>query len=372
MTKESEIPGRLDWLILLIMTALLMFSVPIVYSASSTIGFTKYGSSEKFLMSQVLRVFVALAITIIISRIDYHRYKSINKKILYMGISLLLLVFVMGSKMKGASRWLNLGAFSFQPSEFAKFALVIYLAAWLSDNQDRLNNFKEGIAPALLSIGIICGLIFLQPNFSTATIIGCISIMILYAGNIPTRFLGFIGLFSGIGIAIYGISAPYRVKRLLSYIGSDSATKDSNHQLKQAILAFGNGGFFGVGAGQSHMRDLFLPESYGDFISAIIGEEYGFIGIMFIMALFIIFTLRGLRIAKHAPDKCGSLLAFGITITISIYAFVNIGVNCGILPTTGLPLPFLSYGGTAVILSAIAVGILLNISSQAGLFPAKK
>lgn len=126
MTKESEIPGRLDWLILLIMTALLMFSVPIVYSASSTIGFTKYGSSEKFLMSQVLRVFVALAITILISRIDYHRYKSMNKKILYSGISLLLLVFVMGSKMKGASRWLNLGAFSFQPSEFAKFALVIF------------------------------------------------------------------------------------------------------------------------------------------------------------------------------------------------------------------------------------------------------
>lgn len=199
-------------------------------------------------------------------------------------------------------------------------------------------------------------------------VISIIMLCMLFVGNVKMQY--FLTIF-GIGISllgVYGVSAAYRMKRIMSYIGlGDDGS--SNYQLKQALIAFANGGLFGVGPGQSNQRDKFLPESYSDFISSIIGEEYGFFGILVMMTLFALFLFRGLRIARFAPDRFGSMLAFGITITISAYAFVNVGVNCGVLPTTGLPLPFLSYGGTAVFFSASAVGILLNIASQSGMFP---
>jgi len=369
--KPSEIPGKIDWLIFFIATALLLFSVPFVYSASAYVASQKFGSTEGIVMGQIFRVCVSLGCIIFFARIDYHRYKHYAKLLYIIGIGALLLVLVVGVKTKGAARWIDLGGLSIQPSEYAKYALVIFIATWLSDNFSKLNDFKKGLLPVLAAGGLVIGLIALQPNFSTAMVISIIMLSMLFVGNVKMQY--FLTIF-GVGISllgIYGVSAQYRMKRIMSYIGMGD-DGSSNYQLKQALIAFANGGLFGVGPGQSNQRDKFLPESYSDFISSIIGEEYGFFGILIMMTLFGLFLYRGLRIARFAPDRFGSMLAFGITITISAYAFVNVGVNCGVLPTTGLPLPFLSYGGTAVLFSAAAVGILLNVASQSGMFPKSK
>ena len=369
--KVTEIPGKIDWLIFFIATALLLFSVPFVYSASAYVASQKFGSSEEIVMSQILRVGISLGCIIAFARIDYHRYKHYSKLLYFIGIAALVIVLFIGAKTKGAVRWLNLGGMSVQPSEYAKYALVMYISAWLSDNFNKMNDFKKGILPVLGAGALVIGLIALQPNFSTAFVISVIVLSMLFVGNVKLHY--FLIVFGGAVslLGLYGISAQYRMKRIMSFLGLGD-NQDGNYQLQQALIAFANGGFFGVGRGQSNQRDKFLPESYSDFISSIIGEEYGFFGILMMVTLFGLFLYRGLRIARFAPDRFGSMLAFGITITISAYAFVNIGVNCGILPTTGLPLPFLSYGGTAVLFSACAVGILLNIASQSGMFPVAK
>ena len=369
--KITEIPGKIDWLIFLIVTALLLFSVPFVYSASAYVANQKFGSPEGIVMGQMLRVGLSLGIIILVARFDYHHYKHYARLLYTMGIGALIIVLFVGAKTKGAVRWIDVGGVSIQPSEIAKFTLVIFIAAWLSDNFHKMNDFKKGILPVLGAAGLVIGLIALQPNFSTAFVISIIVLSMLFVGNVKMHY--FLTIF-GIAISllgVYGVSAQYRMKRIMSFLGM-SDNQDGNYQLQQALIAFANGGFFGVGPGQSNQRDKFLPESYSDFISSIIGEEYGFFGILIMMTLFGLFLYRGLRIARFAPDRFGSMLAFGITITISAYAFVNVGVNCGILPTTGLPLPFLSYGGTAVLISAAAVGILLNIASQSGMFPTVK
>ena len=371
MIMKSEIPGRMDWLIFTIAAALLFFSVPFVYSASAFISAAKFGSSEKIVWQHLLRVLFSFMVIIFFIRFDYHRLKLYSKLIYSFGIGLLLMVFAVGTKTKGAARWIDLGPVSFQPSEFAKFALVIYIASWLADNYDKMQDFKKGVAPILAACVGVIALIALQPNFSTAMVISIICITMLFVGNLPLKTFGFIFVGGITALGFYGVSAEYRMQRILSYLGM-STNEAANYQLKQALIAFANGGIFGVGPGQSNQRDKFLPESYSDFISSIIGEEYGFIGILAVMTLFGLFLYRGLRIARFAPDRFGSMLAFGITMTIASYAFVNVGVNCGILPTTGLPMPFLSYGGTAVFFSAGAIGILLNISSQSGMFPSKK
>jgi cell division protein FtsW len=365
-------PGRIDWLIMLITAALLLFSVPFVYSASASFADIRLGSSEKLVWKHAIRVIIAVAIVVVFARIDYHVWKKWSKYLLYGGFASLVLVFFVGSRMKGASRWIHFGPINFQPSELAKFALVIYVAAWIADNHHRLDDLKKGLLPILGIIGMICGLIALQPNFSTASVIAIIMGIMLFAGNVRLKHLLAIGGITLIAGSLYAVSASYRMKRILAFLGSSDAGPEGetvNYQLQQALLALGNGGLLGVGVGQSHQRDMFLPESYGDFISSIIGEEYGFVGITMVLLCFTLILYRGLRIARTAPDLFGRMLALGITITMCIYAFVNAGVNCGLLPTTGLPMPFLSYGGSAVLFSAAAMGILLNISARSGMFP---
>ena len=369
--KITEIPGKIDWLILFIVTALLLFSIPFVYSASAYVASQKFGSTEGIVTGQILRVGISLVCIIAFSQFDYHRYKHYSKLLYIIGIGALVIVLFVGAKTKGAVRWIDLGGVSIQPSEYAKFALVIFIAAWLSDNFNKLNDFKKGLLPVLGASTLVIALIALQPNFSSAFVISVIVLSMLFVGNVRLQyFITILGVAISL-LGIYGVSAEYRMKRIMSFIGMGDS-HSTNYQLEQALIAFANGGFFGVGPGQSNQRDKFLPESYSDFISSIIGEEYGFFGIFIMITLFGLFLYRGLRVARFAPDRFGSMLAFGITITISAYAFVNVGVNCGILPTTGLPLPFLSYGGTAVLFSAMAVGILLNIASQSGMFPDTK
>jgi cell division protein FtsW len=275
---------------------------------------------------------------------------------------------LIGSNINGAYRWIFIGPINFQPSEIAKFALIIHISKLLSERQEVIKSFKLGLLPPLMWTMIICFLIALQPNFSSAIVIYLIAIILLFVGNTNFLHLLSLGLSFLFGAFIYAISATYRMQRLLTYIGlatnQESVNSSADFQIKQAILGFGNGGFWGLGPGQSKQAHLFLPESYGDFIFSIIGEEYGFIGVGFIILVFALILYRGFRIAKNAPDNFGYFLATGITVTFSIYAFVSAGVNCGLLPPTGIPMPFISYGGTALVIYSFIIGILLNISRQ--------
>lgn len=352
----------------------MLFSVAFVYSASASFSTARFGSSEKLFWSHGIRVLLGLAVTIIFAKIDYHIWQRYSKSLLMVSIGFLLYVLVAGVTIKGATRWVDIGIINFQPSELAKFGLVIHLAAMLAERQEYIKNFRYGFLPMLLWIGMVCGLIAAQPNLSTASVIFLISMLVIFVGNANVLHLMAIG---GLGFAAavgYGLSAQYRLNRLMAFFGveGNSTAEAVGYQLKQALLAFGSGGVFGVGPGQSRQRDWFLPESYGDFIFSIVGEEYGFLGVALILGAFGVILWRGVIVAGKAPDDFGKFLSAGITFTLGIYAFINAGVTCGLLPTTGLPMPFISYGGTAILFSAAALGILLNISAQAGVYPRKQ
>jgi len=372
ISQHSSLPlGRIDWFILVAIVGLMTFSVAFVYSASSSFSAVKFGSSESLFWKHSVRVLIGVVLIFVFARIDYRVYQKFAKPLLLLGVFLLVAVLFVGPQIKGAKRWIYLGSITFQPSEYAKFALIIFLAAYMSTYHEQITRFKDRFVPMLIWVGIVCGLVALQPNMSTATVIFMIAVTMLFVGGTNPFHLGAV---LGAGIILgggYALSAEYRLKRIFAYLGigeENKVTETISYQLDQALIAFANGGFWGVGAGQSRQREWFLPESYGDFIFSVVGEEYGFIGVSIILCAFMLIVWRGTIIAGRAPDKFGFLLASGITCTLGYYAFINAGVTCGLLPTTGLPMPFISYGGTSVFFSAAAIGILLNISAHTGIY----
>jgi cell division protein FtsW len=277
---------------------------------------------------------------------------------------------IVGGETKGVSRWLRFSNFGFQPSEFAKYALLFHLATLIAWKKDNVRDFKKGFLPMLVWIALVTILVMAQPNFSMGAMIFGLSGMMLFVGRARMSHLLGVFLVGIVVFSVYMMSAEYRQKRILAFFSGESETAaHSNYQLRQGIYGFANGGMFGVGPGESKQRDLFLPESYGDFVFAIVGEEYGFLGTSAVMGLFLFMMVRGLKIARYAEDDFGRNLAVAITSAITLYAVVNAGVTLGLLPTTGLPMPFISYGGSAMVFSAFAVGVLLNISSQTILHP---
>lgn len=360
--------SHIDWLILLPIVGLLMFSVAFVYSASSSFAMVKYGSSEQLFWNHAIRVLLGMGLLIFCAKLDYHFWERSTSSIMMIAIGFLIVVFFVGVEAKGASRWVRFGPVNFQPSELAKYAVVFHTAAILAQRKIFVRDWRKSILPVMLWTLPVIGLIALQPNFSTALVIFMITIVMLFLADVDVKHLAII-LGGGLAVGgVYAVSATYRLERLKVYLGFGSSDAPVRYQIDQALIAFGNGGITGAGPGQSRQRDWFLPESYGDFIFSIVGEEYGFIGICLLLGAFVLVMWRGYGVARKAPDAFGRLLAAGITTTLAIYAFVNAGVTCGLLPTTGLPMPFISYGGSAVFFSAIAVGTLLNISSQAGVW----
>lgn len=358
--------SHIDWFILLPVVALMLFSIAFVYSASATIAEVKFGSAEELFLKHALRIGLGLLVIIAFSKIDYHHYRKLSKPFLILAVILLVVVLFMDPLNK-VSRWINIGPVSFQPSELAKFAMVFHFATLMDKKKDQIRELKEGYMPFIIWTGIICLLIALQPNFSTTIVIYLIAVSMLFIGNAKfTHLLSTVVVSALAGLAYLGLKGSYRLERLMAYFGDGSAYMEDNinYQLNQALLAMGSGGFFGVGPGHSRQSHFYLPESYGDFIFSIVGEEYGFIGVTIILALFLFIFWRGMIAAKRAPDEYGYFLGAGIVITFAYYVFVNAGVNSGLLPTTGLPMPFISYGGTAVLFYSAAIGVLLNISSQ--------
>ena len=362
--------NHIDILTLIAVLTLMLLSLGIVYSASATYALAKYGESEKMLLSHAIKVLLGMVGIFIGMGIDYHKLQRLTKLAVIGAIGLLLVTLILGGEAKGATRWLRYSSIGIQPSEFAKYALLFHLCTLIAVKGELMRDFKHGFVPMMVWIGAVTGLVLLQPNFSMGAMIFVLSMLLLYIGRAKFSHLSLTFAVLVPLLALYMLSAEYRRARLMAFFsGTSSATGRGHYQLWQGILGFGNGGIFGVGPGESKQRDFFLPESYGDFVFSIVGEEYGFIGTMFFMILFLTIMLRGFKIAKHAGDVFGRNLAIAITCAITLYALINAGVTLGLFPTTGLPMPFVSYGGSSMVFSSCAIGVLLNISSQTDLHP---
>lgn len=342
--------------------ALMLLGLIIVMSASSTYSVIRFDSVFHLFNSHLFKVGIAFVFMILFSMIPYEIYKSYCKPLMIIITIVLIITLIIAPNIKGAGRWLNLGIVSIQPADIARLFLIIHLAFMLEDKQDKLEDFQHGFMPMFIWVVLISSLIILQPNISTGLLLVLISLAVLYVGgaklkHILNSFLVFITA-GGIAAMIY----PHSRERILSFINSILNGSDINLQVKQALYSLGSGGLFGVGVGNSMQSNLFLPEAYGDFIFAILGEELGFVGVVFVLLSYLLLFIAGILIAKKTIDTFGQLLAFGITISIISYAFVNVGVTTGLLPTTGLPLPFISYGGTSLLFLCIGIGILINIA----------
>jgi cell division protein FtsW len=342
--------------------ALTLLGLIIVMSASSTYSILKFDDVFHLFNSHVFKVILGIGLMILFCFIPYDLYKEYSKPAIIIITGVLFLTLFFAPEVKGAGRRFELGFFSFQPSDAAKLILMIHLAALMVAKKDSISNFKHGFLYLFFWVIMVAGLILVQPNVSNAVLLVAISLTMMYVGGAKLGHIASTTFFSLIAGGAAAMIFPHSRGRILTFINSFSNGGDINLQVKQALYGLGSGGVFGVGMGHSRQSNLFLPEAYGDFIFAIFGEELGFIGSVLLLVCFVIFFFAGVLIAKKTKDPFGQLLAFGITFSITLYAFVNIAVATGFFPTTGLPLPFISYGGTSLTFICISVGILVNIA----------
>ncbi|MCU9612197.1 stage V sporulation protein E [Caldibacillus lycopersici] len=353
-----------DFVLVMIILSLLSLGLIMVYSASAIWADYHFEDSFYFAKRQLLFAVVGVIAMFFIMNIDYWTWRTWSKVILIICFVLLIAVLIpgIGNVRNGSRSWIGIGAFSIQPSEFMKLAMIIFLAKYLSVNQKKITSFKKGLLPTLTLVFTAFGLIMLQPDLGTGTVmIGTCIIMIFISGARILHFVG-LGLLGVAGFVALIASAPYRIKRITAFMDPWQDPQGDGFQIIQSLFAIGPGGLFGLGLGQSRQKFFYLPEPQTDFIFAILAEELGFIGGSLVLLLFALLLWRGIRIALNAPDLYGSLLAVGIISMIAIQVMINIGVVTGLIPVTGITLPFFSYGGSSLTLMLIAVGILLNIS----------
>ncbi|MCU7497107.1 MAG: cell division protein FtsW [Ignavibacteria bacterium] len=343
--------------------ALIIVGSALVLSASSAYSALRFHDNLYRLFSaHIIRVVIAIFSLVLFSVIPYELYRVYSKKIIIGVAGLLVLTLFIAPNVKGAGRWINLGLFSFQPSEIAKFFLIVHLAYLIEAKGDELQDYKNGFKYPLVWIIIIAGLIFVQPNVSTSLVVSTIAFTLLFIGGAKiSHIVSTVGL-AGIAAFCFMMMFHHSRQRILTFFHSFGSGSEINLQVAQAKIALGSGGFLGLGLGQSRQSNLFLPEAYGDFIFSIMGEELGFLGVVVILLIYLVIFFAGIIIAKNAKDKFGQLLAFGISFTIIISAFINAAVVTGIFPTTGIPLPFISYGGTSIIFMCGAAGVIVNIA----------
>lgn len=355
--------GSIDFLMFCVIMLLVAIGVVMVYSASSYFAFYKYEDSMYFLKRQGLWAILGILCMFTTINIDYHKYKKYSRIIMVVTTILLLVVFAF-TEVNGARRWIRLGPASFQPSEIAKYMVVIYLAKSIENKGGKIRTFLYGVVPYLVVSGFYAGLVYAEKNLSIATVIMIVTFIMLFVAGAKISHLVAVV----IPVILAGVAAilltPFRLGRLLSFRNPWVDPKGKGYQLIQSFLALGSGGIWGVGLGQSRQKCYYIPEPHNDFIFAVIGEELGLIGCTFIILLFIIFVWRGIVTAVKAKDTFGNLTAIGITSVIGVQALINIAVVTGSIPVTGVPLPFISYGGSSLVLNMMAMGILLNISRQ--------
>lgn len=357
---------RPDLILLGSILALLTIGIIMVYSSSAVKGYVQYDDPYHFLKMEVIWVGIGLAAMVMAMRLDLQFLRRFAKSALILAIVLLIMVKIpgVGRRVNGADRWIGLGPLSIQPSEVIKLAMVLVMAHLLALNPHKIKSFRKGLLPILGLLGLIAGLIMLQPDLGTTlAIAGTTFFMLIAAGARVSHMLALGG--SGLGLVVAAIAAaPYRMRRITAFLDPWADPSGKGYQTIQALLALGPGGLFGLGLGQSKQKFLYLPENHTDFIFAMIGEELGFVGASLVVILFFLFAWRGFRVAMGAPDAFTGLLAVGLTAMVSIQAMINMGVVSGVLPVTGITLPFLSYGGTSLVFTMLGVGVLLNISRE--------
>jgi len=349
----------------LVTLILVTIGTVMIYSSSSIIAMKRFNDGQYFLKKQIFFVLLGLGIMVLMTKISYEQLKKLAYPGILLSVVLLSLLLIphVGIRAGGATRWLKMGFFSFQVTELVKVSMVLFLAYFLTRKNNYITDFKRGMLVPLLVTLLIVGLILLEPDFGTAVIITVIMMLMLYLSGCRILHLaGIIALFVPVGIYLL-LHNSYRLARLTSFLDPWKDPQHSGFQIIQSLLSFGSGGTFGVGIGDGMQKLFYLPEPHTDFILSIIAEESGFIGVLIVIFLFAILIVRGFLISFKAPDLFSTLLAAGLTMVIALEAFINIAGVMGLIPLKGLALPFVSYGGTSLIMSLTAAGILLNISS---------
>jgi cell division protein FtsW len=357
-------PKSPDYIIFSTVIVLLGIGVVMVYSSSAVSAYANFHDSSYFLKRQLVWVFLGIIAMVTTMSIDYHVWRKLAVPILVVTVLLLILVLIpgLGKVVNGARRWLGVGSFYLQPSEIAKLGMVFFFTHSLCSCRDKITLFFRGLAPRLLLLLLIFGLILAEPDLGTALAISGTVFILLFVTGAKISHLAFLAFTGAAGIIAAIIVEPYRMKRLLAFSNPWADPLDTGYHIIQSLYAIGSGGVFGVGLGRSREKFLYLPEPHTDFIFAVLAEELGFIGTVAIITLFFLFAWRGFRAAITAPDSYGSLLAAGLTTMIIIQALMNIAVVTASMPVTGIPLPFISFGGSALIFTLAGVGVLLNIT----------
>lgn len=363
MKKPKVKLGEIDFVLFSVIILLVTIGVVMVYSASSYFAAFKYNNAEYFLWRQLAWAVLGVIGMITTMNIDYHVYKKYTRVLILLTFIALCLVFLF-PPVKGAQRWIRLGPASFQPSEIAKYVVVLYVAKRISTHTQDIKDFVRGVIPNLLFAGFMAGMILAEKNLSIATVTILVCVIMLFVAGTKLWQMGLLGG----GVIAAGIAGiifePYRMKRLTGFLDPWADAQDTGYQLVQSLLALGSGGLTGVGIGQSRQKCFYIPEPHNDFIFSVIGEELGFIGCMVIITLFVIFLWRGIMAATKAKDMYGSLLATGITSVVILQSLINVAVVSGSMPVTGVPLPFISAGGSSLVINMIFMGVLLNVTRQ--------
>lgn len=357
---------KYDKLLLLAVIIISLFGTLMIYSSSYVWAEYKFDDPYKYLKSQSIFLILGYIIMFIVSKIPYQKYKKFANIIF--GICLLMLILVLipgiGTVRNGSRSWFGLGGFGIQPSEFTKLGLIIFTAKYLSNNRGELKDIKKGVFPILSVLILVFGLIMLEPDFGTGVVIVMTIIVLLFVSGVKMNFFIKLGILGVIGVALLILIAPYRMERIVSFLNPWTDPLGSGFQIIQSLYAIGPGGLLGLGFGNSIQKHFYLPEPQTDFIFSIISEEFGFVGILIVSSLFMTIIYRGFKISMNSEDLFGKHIAFGITFGLAFQTILNLSVVVGLIPVTGVTLPFLSYGGSSLLISLTSMGILLNIGKN--------
>lgn len=357
--------GKMDFSILLMVSALCAFGLVMIFSASYYYAQHYSGANNDsfyYLKKQLVYLLIGYPVMLTVSMIDYRLIERLRSVFLAVSVLLLIAVLLWGQDLNGGKRWLPVAGITIQPSELAKFGLMIFMCSYMSRHKNEMHTFRFGMLPMLIAIGFIAGLVMLQPNMSMAVIIGFIGVVLLYLGGCDIKQLLGLGVLAVIAVVVLAFAQPYRRARMTSFSNPETDPLGSGYQLLQSYYAIGSGGFFGKGLNNSYQKLLYMTYGESDFIFAILCEEFGFFGGLVVILMYAWIVFRGIVISMRCRDRFGSLLAAGISIVFGFQVFVNIGVVTGLLPTTGQSLPFISAGGTSLIVFLAAMGLLLSIS----------
>lgn len=355
---------HIDYIFLISIIIVSIFGLVMIYSSSYIWAEYKFNDPYKYLKNQALFFIIGLIMIFLITKLDINILKKHANKILLISIILLILVLIpgIGRVRNGSRSWFGIGSLGIQPSEATKLALIIFVSKYLTEKEKQMTNIKKGILPVILLTLFVFGLIMLQPDFGTGIIIVMSIMGLLFIGGVPFKFFLYLGFLGIGGIIALIIMAPYRLKRILSFLNPWSDPLGSGFQIIQSLYAIGPGGIFGQGFLNSRQKHFYLPEPQTDFIFAIISEEFGFLGVIIVVGLISLIIYRGIKIAKNTNDLFSKYLSFGLTFCLAFQAILNLMVVVGLIPVTGVTLPFLSYGGSSLLITLCSMGIILNIS----------